>query len=113
MHAHDQDAQVRPKAADHDNHAGLPAPPQMWRQDTPRPAALSVPGLPPQTWYLFVKGVLEFVIAVVLLVLSAPLILVTALVVKLTSPGPAFYSQVRLGKHGRAFRLHKLRTMYH
>lgn len=84
-----------------------------WRPDPPHPAGQPLPGLPEPTWYLSAKTVLEFAIASVLLVLSAPLILVVAALVKLTSPGPAFYSQVRLGKGGRPFRLHKVRTMMH
>ena len=36
-----------------------------------------------------------------------------ALQLTLTSRGPMFYSQVRLGRHGRRFRIYKLRTMWH
>jgi lipopolysaccharide/colanic/teichoic acid biosynthesis glycosyltransferase len=53
------------------------------------------------------------VLAAVLLVLTAPLILLAALLVKLTSRGPAFYCQKRLGRHGRIFTLYKIRTMRH
>jgi lipopolysaccharide/colanic/teichoic acid biosynthesis glycosyltransferase len=66
-----------------------------------------------RTWYLRLKVGLEYLIAAVLLVLSAPLIFMMAVLVKLSSPGPAFYSQVRVGKGGRVFKLHKLRTMQH
>jgi exopolysaccharide biosynthesis polyprenyl glycosylphosphotransferase len=41
----------------------------------------------------------------------APAIALAAIAVKLTSPGPVFYHQERCGEKGRAFRLHKLRTM--
>jgi lipopolysaccharide/colanic/teichoic acid biosynthesis glycosyltransferase len=47
----------------------------------------------------------------VLLVPAAPLILVAALLVKLTSRGPVFYAQTRLGLHGQPFRIYKIRTM--
>jgi lipopolysaccharide/colanic/teichoic acid biosynthesis glycosyltransferase len=47
-----------------------------------------------------------------LLVLALPLGLV-ALVIKLDSPGPVFYRQVRVGRFGREFRIHKFRTMAH
>jgi lipopolysaccharide/colanic/teichoic acid biosynthesis glycosyltransferase len=63
--------------------------------------------------YLRVKHVLEFCFAAVLLLLTAPLIFLCALLVKLTSRGPAIYSQVRLGLGGRPYRIYKLRTMYH
>ena len=49
--------------------------------------------------------------ASVLLVLSAPLLLLAAAAVRLTSPGPAFFRQVRIGKAGRPFEMFKLRTM--
>lgn len=47
----------------------------------------------------------------VLLVCFAPLIFICALLVKLTSRGPAFYHQTRLGKGGRPFEIIKIRTM--
>jgi len=58
-----------------------------------------------------VKRLIDVVLASLLLVLAAPLIIVLALVVKATSPGPAFFRQVRVGAAGRRFRLLKLRTM--
>src|SRR5207247_6290239 len=42
-----------------------------------------------------------------------PVLLMAAAAVRLTSTGPAFYSQLRVGKGGRVFRIFKLRTMYH
>jgi lipopolysaccharide/colanic/teichoic acid biosynthesis glycosyltransferase len=56
---------------------------------------------------------LEYALALALIVLSAPLLLAAVVLVKLTSRGPAFYAQVRLGYRGRAFRLYKIRTMFH
>jgi lipopolysaccharide/colanic/teichoic acid biosynthesis glycosyltransferase len=56
---------------------------------------------------------LEFVIAGTLIVLTAPLLLLAALLVKLTSRGPVIYSQTRLGLNGRPFSLFKVRTMIH
>ncbi len=61
--------------------------------------------------YAVCKPVFEFLFALVLLVLAAPVIVLTAVLVKLTSRGPAFYSQVRLGRNGRPFLIYKLRTM--
>ncbi len=43
----------------------------------------------------------------------APLLVLIALWVKLDSPGPVFYRQERVGRGGRAFRIHKFRTMRH
>jgi lipopolysaccharide/colanic/teichoic acid biosynthesis glycosyltransferase len=62
-------------------------------------------------WYLPCKGVLDFVAAGLLLVPGAPVILLAALLVKLTSRGPAFYHQARLGRGGRPFTIYKIRTM--
>ncbi len=45
------------------------------------------------------------------LILSGPLILVLALLVKRSSPGPAFYRQERCGESGKPFTIYKLRTM--
>lgn len=76
--------------------------------------ASSEPGIrvvPLLSWYLPIKSIVETVLAVVLLVLSSPLIIAGAILVKLTSRGPAFYVQQRLGKDGREFPLYKLRTM--
>jgi lipopolysaccharide/colanic/teichoic acid biosynthesis glycosyltransferase len=55
----------------------------------------------------------DWVLAVTLLILTAPVILLSVLLVKLTSRGPAFYWQTRLGLNGRPYLLRKIRTMYH
>jgi lipopolysaccharide/colanic/teichoic acid biosynthesis glycosyltransferase len=64
-------------------------------------------------WYAGFKVAADWVVAFLLLVLTAPAILVSLVLVKLTSRGPAFYSQTRLGLNGRPYLLHKIRTMYH
>jgi lipopolysaccharide/colanic/teichoic acid biosynthesis glycosyltransferase len=43
----------------------------------------------------------------------SPVIAVAAFAIKLSSPGPVLYRQVRLGKNGRPFTMYKLRTMFH
>src|SRR4029078_88535 len=62
---------------------------------------------------LFLKRVFDYGFASVLLVLTAPLVALCAVLVRLTSRGPAFYSQDRVGQFGRVFTIYKLRTMYH
>ncbi len=64
-------------------------------------------------WYLPCKAVFDVAAAAVLLVLATPVILLAALVVKLTSRGPAFYTQARVGRDGRLFTIYKVRTMIH
>ena len=68
---------------------------------------------PPGAGYSAVKLVSEWVMAFVLLVITAPLVLLLAVAVKMSSPGPAFYAQTRLGRFGRKYRMFKLRTMVH
>lgn len=55
--------------------------------------------------------ILDCAFSFVCLVLISPFLAVIALLVKLTSAGPVFYKQVRVGKGGRDFRLFKFRTM--
>src|SRR5688500_10611867 len=73
----------------------------------------SAPISPAREWYLPVKHATDFVLAVLLLVALGPVILVAAAVTRLSSPGPAFYRQTRLGRNGRPFRICKIRTMVH
>jgi exopolysaccharide biosynthesis polyprenyl glycosylphosphotransferase len=58
------------------------------------------------------KRILDLVISVVCLILLLPVMLVTAIIIKLTSPGPVFYSQERIGIRNRPFVMHKFRTMF-
>lgn len=63
--------------------------------------------------YCRLKEVVEWFGAAALLIIFSPLLVALAVMVKLASPGPAFYTQVRLGKDGCHFRIFKLRTMTH
>ena len=58
-----------------------------------------------------VKRIADMLTAAVGLVLASPLMLAAAALVRLTSPGPVFYHQVRVGQYGRNFRVHKFRSM--
>jgi lipopolysaccharide/colanic/teichoic acid biosynthesis glycosyltransferase len=46
-------------------------------------------------------------------ILTAPLVALAALAIRLESPGPAIYRQTRVGRDGKPFQIHKLRTMVH
>ncbi len=84
-------------------------------EDSSRPALRFTYGLwqPRANSYEIFKNVLDLLGSTLLLALSSPFILLGALLVKATSRGPAFYTQTRLGKHGRHFTIFKLRTMTH
>ncbi len=58
-----------------------------------------------------VKRILDIVVSSILLAILSPLFLLTALIIKLDSPGPVMYNQVRVGKWGRLFRMYKFRSM--
>jgi lipopolysaccharide/colanic/teichoic acid biosynthesis glycosyltransferase len=58
------------------------------------------------------KRVIDLLVSAVALVLLSPLLLVSALLVKLTSPGPVFYRHRRLGRNMKPLWLLKFRTMY-
>jgi lipopolysaccharide/colanic/teichoic acid biosynthesis glycosyltransferase len=67
----------------------------------------------PSNRYMAFKSLWEFVFATCLLILTSPLILLIVTLVRLTSRGPGIYSQVRLGRLGRPYRIYKIRTMAH
>src|SRR4051794_39571009 len=64
-------------------------------------------------WYPPWKYRVDRAIALVLAVPALPMVALAALVIKLTSRGPAFYTQTRVGRDGRTFTIYKLRTMIH
>jgi lipopolysaccharide/colanic/teichoic acid biosynthesis glycosyltransferase len=59
------------------------------------------------------KRCADFVAALILLVLTAPLLLLSMLLVKLSSRGPVLYTQTRVGRNGLPFTIYKLRSMVH
>ncbi len=60
---------------------------------------------------LAIKRVMDVCLAVPLLLSLLPLFAAIALLIRLTSPGPAFFVQQRLGQHGRTYGAYKFRTM--
>jgi len=57
------------------------------------------------------KELVERAIALSIVVVTLPLMLAVAMTVKLTSPGPMLFSQIRVSRHGREFRIYKFRSM--
>lgn len=77
-------------------------------------AVLSRTILHPRTKiYVRAKAGIEWLAAFILLALAIPVLFALAILLKLTSEGPVFYQQTRLGRHGRPFQIYKLRTMTH
>lgn len=58
-----------------------------------------------------IKRVIDIVCAGAGLVIAAPIMLVTTIIIKLTSRGPVIFRQIRMGEHGREFELYKFRSM--
>jgi undecaprenyl phosphate N,N'-diacetylbacillosamine 1-phosphate transferase len=61
--------------------------------------------------YLIFKKVFDIIFSVIVLLLVAPVLLFSIIVIKLESKGPILFLQDRLGKDGSVFRLYKFRTM--
>lgn len=63
-------------------------------------------------WQQSVKRMIDIVVSLVVMVIGFPVFLVTTITVKLTSKGPVFFRQERIGKHGMPFMIIKFRSMY-
>lgn len=78
------------------------------------PADMYVESLPPpsiSSGVLLVKRLFDLSGTLLALILAAPLMLLTAVLIKLTSAGPVFYKQERIGRNGVKFNLVKFRSM--
>ena len=60
-----------------------------------------------------VKRVFDIAVSILMLVAAAPLMLITALLIKMISPGPVFFTQERIGYKKEAFKFFKFRSMHH
>lgn len=69
------------------------------------------PGLMPP-WQKSIKRLIDIVVSLISLVLLSPVFLATAIMVKLSSKGPIFYTHERIGRGGKPFMMHKFRSMY-
>jgi exopolysaccharide biosynthesis polyprenyl glycosylphosphotransferase len=68
----------------------------------------STPGI---SWGLLTKRTIDLIGSMLGILLFAPLMLIVAIAIKVTSPGRAIFTQMRSGKHGRPFRMYKFRSM--
>lgn len=60
---------------------------------------------------LFIKRLMDFFGSLVGIIIISPILIIIAIAIKLTSEGPVFFKQDRLGKDGKAFKIIKFRTM--
>ncbi len=60
----------------------------------------------------YLKRVEDIVVSLAMLTITLPLWMLLAFLIKRESPGPAFFQQRRVGKHGRTFTMYKFRSMY-
>ena len=58
------------------------------------------------------KRTMDILLSLLAITLGSPVFILTALIVKITSPGPIIFSQVRVGMYGRHFKFYKFRSMY-
>lgn len=72
---------------------------------------ISLQGAPLEGWNLIAKRAFDVLVSGAALLLLSPLLLLLAVLVKVTSRGPVFYAQERMGMDGRLFKMLKFRTM--
>ncbi len=58
------------------------------------------------------KRITDYILTIMILPVVLPIMIVLAVLVKKSSPGPIFYSHTRIGKNGKEFKCYKFRTMY-
>jgi len=63
-------------------------------------------------WGRIIKRIFDMVFSILILIITSPLTLLSALFVKLSSKGPIFYTHERIGRDGNKFRIYKFRSMY-
>ena len=59
----------------------------------------------------FIKNLSDYIIAVIAIIITSPIMIITAIAIKLTSPGPIIFKQERIGFHGKPFEMYKFRSM--
>ncbi|MPM33008.1 UDP-N-acetylgalactosamine-undecaprenyl-phosphate N-acetylgalactosaminephosphotransferase [bioreactor metagenome] len=64
-----------------------------------------------QTFQIFKRSI-DILGSIVLLIIFSPIMLITMILVKASSPGPIFFKQKRVGKNSRQFWMYKFRSMY-
>ena len=68
---------------------------------------------PLKDWRAFEKGLLDYSVGILALLILSPVLLFTAIAIKLDSPGPVLFRQPRMGFNNRLFLCYKFRSMHH
>lgn len=63
-------------------------------------------------WQQYMKRIGDFFTSLIALIILSPLLISIAIIIKLTSKGPVFYTQERIGRYGKPFYILKFRSMY-
>ncbi len=61
--------------------------------------------------YFFIKRIIDLVFSILGIILLSPIMLITAIAIKIESKGPVIFSQIRVGKDGKHFKMYKFRSM--
>ncbi len=72
---------------------------------------MKLKSVPMNVWNRIVKRVFDIVFSLLFLIITFPLFLIIAIIIKLTSEGPVFYVQERVGMDGKKFMIYKFRSM--
>ena len=59
----------------------------------------------------FLKSLSDYIISIIAIIITSPIMLITAIAIKLTSKGPIIFKQERIGYHGKPFMMYKFRSM--
>ena len=59
----------------------------------------------------FLKYTSDYIISIIAIIITSPIMLITAIAIKLTSPGPIIFKQERMGYNGKTFMMYKFRSM--
>lgn len=65
-----------------------------------------------KSFFNFIKRIIDIFSSIFLIILFSPILLVTAILIKLTSPGPVLFKQKRVTKNNQEFWMYKFRSMY-
>lgn len=61
--------------------------------------------------YFFIKRIIDLIFSILGIILLSPIMLITAIAIKIESKGPVIFSQIRVGKDGKHFKMYKFRSM--